>query len=154
MYDQPGVTYQLDAKGQRQPGYIEPLFAREEEAEYQQAYITHMYGYYGYGMWLVFDRTTGNLIGRAGLEHRDFDGQTELEMGYVIGSGMAGAGHCYRSLWCNYKICKGRTGFSKAECTDRCKKCGIDCAAGEIGICLYRRFRCGRQPDATLCIQL
>ena len=32
LYDQPGVTYQLDAKGQRQPGYIEPLFAREEEA--------------------------------------------------------------------------------------------------------------------------
>ena len=92
LYDQPGVTYQLDAKGQRQPGYIEPLFAREEEEVYQQAYITHMYGYYGYGMWLVFDRTTGNLIGRAGLEHRDFDGQTELEMGYVIAPAWQGQG--------------------------------------------------------------
>ena len=51
-----------------------------------------MYGYYGYGMWLVFDRTTGNLIGRAGLEHRDFDGQTELEMGYVIAPAWQGQG--------------------------------------------------------------
>ncbi|OLA74158.1 MAG: hypothetical protein BHW45_05275 [Roseburia sp. CAG:197_41_10] len=65
---------------------------REEEAEYQQAYITHMYGYYGYGMWLVFDRATGTLIGRTGLEHRDFDGQTELEMGYVIAPAWQGQG--------------------------------------------------------------
>ena len=72
--------------------YVEPLFAREEEAEYQQAYITHMYGYYGYGMWLVFDRATGTLIGRTGLEHRDFDGQTELEMGYVIAPAWQGQG--------------------------------------------------------------
>ena len=108
LYDQPGVTYQLDAKGQRQPGYIEPLFAREEEAEYQQAYITHMYGYYGYGMWLVFDRATGTLIGRAGLEHRDFDEQTELEMGYVIAPAWQGQGIAT-------EICSAIIKFAKEE---------------------------------------
>ena len=51
-----------------------------------------MYGYYGYGMWLVFDRATGTLIGRAGLEHRDFDEQSELEMGYVIAPAWQGQG--------------------------------------------------------------
>ena len=43
-----------------------------------------MYGYYGYGMWLVTDRVSGMLIGRAGLEHREYDGKVELELGYLI----------------------------------------------------------------------
>ena len=43
-----------------------------------------MYGYYGYGMWLVFDKASGELIGRAGLEHREFPDAVELELGYLI----------------------------------------------------------------------
>lgn len=39
-----------------------------------------MYGYYGYGMWLVFDKASGELIGRAGLEHREFPDAVELEL--------------------------------------------------------------------------
>ena len=35
-----------------------------------------MYGFYEYGMWLVFSKKTGKLIGRAGLEHD--------ELGYMI----------------------------------------------------------------------
>lgn len=135
-----GCDLSAGCKGTAAAGYIEPLFAREDEAEYQQAYITHMYGYYGYGMWLVFDRATGTLIGRAGLEHRDFDEQTELEMGYVIAPAWQGQGIATEICSAIIKICKGRTGFSKAECTDGCKKCGIDCAAGETGVCVYRRF--------------
>lgn len=84
LYDQPGVTYRIDGKGQRIPGFIEPLFPMEQEREYQEAYIANMYGYYGYGMWLVVDAGTGELIGRAGLEHREFEDGVELEMGYVM----------------------------------------------------------------------
>lgn len=84
LYDKPGVTWRFNEKGERIPGYIEPLYSMEEEKEYQKAYISNMYGYYGYGMWLVTDRVSGKLIGRAGLEHREYDGEVELEMGYVI----------------------------------------------------------------------
>lgn len=84
LYDQQGVTWRLDEKGHKIPGYIEPLYSMEEEKEYQEAYISNMYGYYGYGMWLVTDRASGKLIGRAGLEHREYDGEVELEMGYLI----------------------------------------------------------------------
>lgn len=64
--------------------YVEPLYSYEEEREYQEAYIRNMYGFYGYGMWIVCDRNTGELIGRAGLEHREeLDG--EMELGYAIG---------------------------------------------------------------------
>ena len=64
LYQKEGVTWRLDADGERIPGFIEPLFAKEKEKKYQQAYITNMYGYYGYGMWLVFDKASGELIGR------------------------------------------------------------------------------------------
>lgn len=84
LYAKEGVSFRLDADGKKIPGFVEPLFPHEEEKKYQQAYIANMYGYYGYGLWLVFDRLTDQLIGRAGLEHRDFPEGTELEMGYVI----------------------------------------------------------------------
>lgn len=73
LYAKPGIT-----------DYLEPLYSYEEERRYQQDYIRYMYGYYGYGMWLVFEKHTGRLIGRAGLEHREYQGETMLEMGYLI----------------------------------------------------------------------
>lgn len=75
--------YELYA-GEGMTDFIEPLYTREEEEEYQRAYIRSMYGFYGYGMWLVKEKETNRLIGRAGLEHRELDGDFELEMGYAI----------------------------------------------------------------------
>lgn len=70
--------------GEGMTDYMEPLYSYEEERAYQEAYIKHMYGFYGYGMWIVCDRMTGKLIGRAGVEHREeLDG--EMELGYAIG---------------------------------------------------------------------
>lgn len=73
MYEQPGMT-----------DYIEPLYPRREEEEYQRAYIRNMYEFYGYGMWVVRELKTGRLIGRAGLENREIEGARELELGYAI----------------------------------------------------------------------
>ena len=75
LYAKPGIT-----------DFVEPLFSYDEEAEYEKAYIDNMYRYFGYGMWLVFDKVTGKLIGRAGLEHREFEEERgiELELGYLF----------------------------------------------------------------------
>lgn len=80
--------------------YTEDLLGYEEETIYQRAYINNMYRYYGYGMWLVFSKDTGELIGRAGLEHRalrkkvavnekvngdpEEDMDVVIELGYLI----------------------------------------------------------------------
>lgn len=64
--------------------YVDPLKNYEEEKELQQAYIDNMYHYFGYGMWLVFLKETGELIGRAGLEHREIETDTVHELGYLI----------------------------------------------------------------------
>lgn len=71
-------------EGEGMTDYMEPLYARKEEEEYQRAYIQNMYGFYGYGMWLVKEKGTDLLIGRAGLEHRELNGEFELELGYAI----------------------------------------------------------------------
>ena len=84
LYSKPGIT-----------DFVEPLYDYDKECEYERAYIEHMYGYYEYGMWLVFSKETGELIGRAGLENRDYcDEQetqgvpgtyhSEMELGYII----------------------------------------------------------------------
>ncbi len=75
--------YELYA-GEGMTDYIEPLYSRKEEEEYQRAYIQSMYGFYEYGMWLVKEKGTDLLIGRAGLEHRELNGESELELGYAI----------------------------------------------------------------------
>lgn len=71
--------------GEGMTDYMEPLYPWEEELEYTRAYIANMYRFYGYGMWLVKERNTDALIGRAGLNHLEFEGEVILEMGYAIG---------------------------------------------------------------------
>lgn len=74
LYAQPGIT-----------DYTEPLYEREAEERYTRDYIAHMYRFYGYGMWLVFSRENGALIGRAGFSHEDLGDEIVLEMGYIVG---------------------------------------------------------------------
>lgn len=74
LYAQPGIT-----------DYTQPLYERPAEEQYTRDYIANMYRFYGYGMWLVRDRKSGALIGRAGFSHQDLGAEIVLEMGYIIG---------------------------------------------------------------------
>lgn len=64
--------------------WTEPLYEYEEELEFTRAYIDNMYTFYGYGLWLVFDRSTSELIGRAGISRRVIDDKECCELGYII----------------------------------------------------------------------
>jgi RimJ/RimL family protein N-acetyltransferase len=64
--------------------YMEPLFDREAEIQYQKDYIDKVYGFYEYGMWVVIEKATGELIGRAGVESRNTEDVDQVELGYVI----------------------------------------------------------------------
>lgn len=64
--------------------YMEDLFQdKEAELAYIREYIEKIYGFYGFGMWTVCLRESGEVIGRAGLSMRE--GFEEPELGYVIG---------------------------------------------------------------------
>ena len=96
--------------------YAEGLYPYEEEKEFQRAYINNMYRFYGYGMWLVFSRETGELIGRAGLEHREYNGETELELGYVIGTRFQRQGYAMEVCQRILGIAKEITDFPRINC--------------------------------------
>ena len=83
MYQEAGMT-----------DYMEALYCYEEEREYQKAYIENMYRFYGYGMWLVFEKETGELVGRAGIEHSEkLEG--EYELGYAVRTKYQGQGYAF-----------------------------------------------------------
>lgn len=53
----------------------------EEEAK---SYIRYMYGLYQCGMWVVLEKESGRLIGRAGFGIADYLPEAELDLGYLI----------------------------------------------------------------------
>lgn len=62
--------------------YMENLFPeREAEYVYLKDYINKIYGFYGFGLWTVVDRSSGKMIGRAGLSVRE--GYELPELGFV-----------------------------------------------------------------------
>ena len=65
--------------------YVEQLYEYEEEKAFTIKYIENMYGFFGYGLWLVFDKKTGELAARAGIENRSIDGRNCQELGYLVG---------------------------------------------------------------------
>ena len=73
LYKEPSITE-----------YMEPLFEdRDEEIAYTKNYIEKVYGFYGYGMWTVLEKNSGEVIGRAGISWRE--GYELPELGFVIG---------------------------------------------------------------------
>ena len=93
--------------------YTDPLYPYEEEKEFQRAYIENMYRYFGYGLWLVFSKETGRLIGRAGLEHREYHEEIELELGYIIGTQEQGQGVATEVCEAILEYAKENTGFER-----------------------------------------
>lgn len=87
--------------------YMEGLYSYEEEFEYQKAYINNMYRFFGYGMWLVFEKETGKLVGRAGVEHRE-ELEGELELGYAIGTPWQRKGYAT-------EVCRGILKYVREE---------------------------------------
>jgi RimJ/RimL family protein N-acetyltransferase len=65
--------------------YLAPLSDdRQEEQEKLQAYIDFVYGFYGFGWWSVFEKKTGKLIGRCGLNTEQIEDEVLIEVGYLI----------------------------------------------------------------------
>lgn len=58
---------------------------RQEEEEKIKAYIAYMYGLYQFGMWVVIEKASKQLIGRAGFGIADYLDFSEIDIGYLIG---------------------------------------------------------------------
>ena len=76
--------------------FMEPLFAEpEREMTFTREYIKNISLFYGYGMWVLEVRESGQVIGRAGLEYKEgFEG---LELGFMLGVAYQHQGYAYEA---------------------------------------------------------
>lgn len=80
IYSEPSITK-----------YMEPLYEDpEQERAYAENYITQVYAFYGFGIWTVEEKSSGEVIGRAGICFRE--GYEDPELGFVIAADRQGRG--------------------------------------------------------------
>lgn len=97
--------------------YLQPLCSMEEETIYVKTHLKQMYHFYGYGFWIVKDRFTDELIGRAGFEHYCLENTWVLEMGYAIAKGYRRQGYAFEICQAMLDYAKGiESGFDKVYC--------------------------------------
>lgn len=68
---------------------------KEEEREYIRDYIDKVYNFFGFGMWLVEHKDTGEIIGRVGFQNYEEDWTAEL--GFLIKPEYQGHGYAYEA---------------------------------------------------------
>lgn len=103
IYREPSITY-----------YMENLFQDpDEEAAYMESYIRQIYGFYGFGMWTVLLKSSGRVIGRAGLNVRE--GYELPELGFVIGVPYQGRGYAYEVCGAVLSYAKEQLQFEKVQ---------------------------------------
>lgn len=85
--------------------YTENLYAdRDEEVAYIRDYIKNVYYMCGLGMWLIVEKETGKIIGRAGLAWRE--GYDTAEIGFVVARGYQRKGYAYEVCSAIIELCK------------------------------------------------
>jgi len=65
---------------------------RSETLKELEWIIKVYYGTYGYGLWAVILKDSGELVGRCGLLPWEIDGRTEVEVAYLLGTPWWGRG--------------------------------------------------------------
>ena len=121
--------------------YMEGLYSYEEEYNYQKAYIENMYRFFGYGMWLVFEKETGKLVGRAGVEHRE-ELEGELELGYAIGTPWQGRGYAT-------EVCAGIMQYARDELGFE-EICSLVEPENKVSVHLLEKWAFAEEQELTL----
>lgn len=94
--------------------YMENLYEdRDAEAAYMKAYIDQIYGFYGYGLWTVILKETGQVIGRAGLSVRE--GYDLPELGFLIDVSYQKQGYGYEVCSAILKYAGEELEFDKVQ---------------------------------------
>jgi len=92
--------------------YTEDLFDnRMKELQYIKDYAKNMYGFYGFGTWLIEDKFTGKLIGRVGFNFRP--GFEDPELGFVISPTYWRHGYAYETCQRAIEYGRDELGFKR-----------------------------------------
>lgn len=129
--------------------YMEDLYAdRNEEIAYIQDYIKKVYHFYGYGIWTIEEKKSGQVIGRAGISWRE--GFDLPELGFVIGVPWQRKGYAYEVCTAILTYAKEELGMERVQAlvmkgneksAGLCEKLGFVCE-GEVCLedIMYQRY--------------
>lgn len=87
---------------------------REDELEKLSAYIRSRYTYYGYGLYTVIWKETGEIAGRIGYEEREYQGEIYTELGYLVGREYRNRGIAKEACLALAKDLERLTGYERA----------------------------------------
>ena len=129
--------------------YTEKLYPTiEEEKQYVREYREKIYGFYGFGIWTVLKKETGEVIGRVGFTYRE--GFEEPEIGFVIGMPWQRQGYAEEVCRSLLQYGEEELGFSCVQAfvmpdntasVHLCEKLGLHkIGAEKISGILYHRF--------------
>ena len=91
--------------------FLESFFTDDTEAEIlMEKYIDEVYGFYGYGIWGIYEKSTGEFAGMAGFSHRADD---IIELGYAIVSGKRQRGYGYEVCMAVLKYAEQNIDYDK-----------------------------------------
>lgn len=138
IYAEPSVTE-----------YTEPPYAdKEKEKQYIRDYRDCYYRFYEFGIWTVLEKSTGRVIGRAGVNLRD--GYDIPEIGFVIGAPWQRQGYAYEICMAILDYVRDELGMNELQAlvmpenkasAGLCRKLGFQ-AKGEVETngCRYAYF--------------
>lgn len=70
----------------------------DHEIDRHRAYIKNVYNFYGYGLWGIFSKETGQLIGRCGIQNTIINNRDEIELGYLLDVNHWGFGYALECI--------------------------------------------------------
>lgn len=125
--------------------FLEPLYKYEEERVFTEKYIDEVYGLYGYGLWVVFDKKDGRLIGRAGIGIRNIDGKDENELGYIIKKEYRNKGYCTEICSAILEYSWNELGFDRMYIVTELRNLISVRIAEKLGFELYNKTLCDKK---------
>lgn len=126
--------------------YMEDLYEKkEEEVAYTKDYIACHYRFYEFGMWIIEDKHSGRILGRAGLDM--VEGKETPQLGFVVRKDSQKQGIATEVCQAILKYAKETLGFKHLEavCDERneasvslLKKLGFKPAGVALGTMTWR----------------
>lgn len=103
IYSEPEITRYTDgfcreaagsSRKEDTSGRVEGTYHVKAEKDYIRQYIERIYEFYGYGIWTVVLKDTGEVVGRVGFQNfaEQSDGNGYPELGYMIATAYQGKG--------------------------------------------------------------
>ena len=127
IYAHPSVT-----------AYMENLYEDpDQERAYTKDYIKNHYGFYEFGMWIIEEKHTGKIIGRAGLDM--IAKKENPQLGFVVRRECQRKGYAYEVCRAILSYAHEELGFDTVEAT--CHACNL----ASVNLLCKLGFSCANQ---------